>query len=412
MQSDAAVCLPTLPVELPEFSANPAPYLEAARREHPWLARFSQGYIIHGYQAAADLLADDTHMIFAGADIVEYYGLQGTMWGRFWQEGMSSPSKSEHDRVRAGVAHAFTPRHANQLRPLMRSVMTALLDEWAPRGAFDFAEFAAHYPVTVICGLLGISAEAIPNIRNALEDQFAVFELSPAVKALILPSWEVLWSFADGLIKDREASGEFDEEALLDALIAAKKAGQLDDTLLRFLVILLLEAGYDSSKNMLTLTMKTLIERPDIYARCATDKEFCGKVVQEALRQSSIAIGFRTVISDFTYQGFPFCKGDRLAIPLSLPGRDPTVFADPLTFDPERENARRHVAFGRGGHMCLGQYIARAQLEEGLHLIAQRLLSPRLADKITWRPIIGIWGLETLPIVFDAAHQNDTTRPT
>jgi cytochrome P450 len=410
MMSFGEESLPTLPVERPDFSANPNPYLEAARREHPWLARFSQGYIVHGYQAAVDLLADDAHLIFAGGDIVEYYDLQETMWGRFWQEGMSSPSRSEHDRVRASVAHAFTPRHANQLRPLMRSVITALLDAWTPQGAFDFAEFASHYPVTVICGLLGISAEAIPSIRSALEDQFAVFKLSAAVKPLIVPSWEVLWKFADELVNDREASGAFDEESLLDALIAAKNAGELDDTKLRFLVILILEAGYDSSKNMLTLTMKTLIEWPDIYERCAKEKEYCARVVQEALRQSSIAIGFRTVIRDFTYRDFQFRNGDKVVIPLSLPGRDPSTFADPLSFDPERPNANRHVAFGRGGHICLGQFIARAQLEEGLHLIAQRLKNPRQTGEAVWRSIIGVWGLETLPIAFDPAQPDDAAR--
>lgn len=400
MKPTTEISLPILPVETPEFSANPDPWLEAARREHPWLARFSQGYIVHGCQAAGDLLADDSHLIWSGSEIVEFYGLQGTMWGRFWQEGTSSPSKPVHDRVRASVAQAFTPRHANQLRPLMRSVIVALLDEWAPRGAFDFAEFASYYPVTVICGLLGISPDAIPRTKRALEDQFAVFKLDPAVRPLIMPSWEVLWNYADGLINNREASGDFDEESLLDSLIASKNAGQIDDTELRFMVILILEAGYDSSKNMLTLTMRLLLDRPDIYERCAADKEFCGKVVQEALRHSGIAIGFRTVVADFTYQGFRFHKGDRVAIPLSLPGRDPSMFADPLTFDPHRANAGRHVAFGRGGHMCLGQFIARAQIEEALHLIAQRLRNPRLNGEVTWRPIIGIWGLETLPIAF------------
>ena len=60
MELTAATALPVMPVESPEFSANPDPFLEAARREHPWLARFSQGYVVHGYEACADLLADVT----------------------------------------------------------------------------------------------------------------------------------------------------------------------------------------------------------------------------------------------------------------------------------------------------------------------------------------------------------------
>ena len=79
------------------------------------------------------------------------------------------------------------------------------------------------------------------------------------------------------------------------------------------------------------------------------------------------------------------------------------MFPNPLTFDAERDNARRHVAFGRGAHICLGQFIARYQLQEGLHLIAQRLQNPRLNGEIIWRPFLGAWGLENLPIAFDAA---------
>jgi cytochrome P450 len=74
-----------------------------------------------------------------------------------------------------------------------------------------------------------------------------------------------------------------------------------------------------------------------------------------------------------------------------------------MEFQPERVRTTRHLAFGRGMHICLGQYLARAQLEEGLHLIARRLGKPRLAGEVTWRPFLGAWGLRTLPIAFEPA---------
>jgi cytochrome P450 len=218
-----------------------------------------------------------------------------------------------------------------------------------------------------------------------------------------MAGWDVLWEFADAVVKDREASGEFDDELLLDAMIAAKQAGQLDETELRFMLLTVVVAGYDTSKNMLTLTMKMLLERPDMYRRCAEDKEFCGKVAQEALRHSAIATPYREVARDFTYQGHDFRKGETVVCAPPLAGRDPTVFADPLKFDPERENAGRHVAFGRGAHICLGQFIAKNQLQEGLHLIAQRLRNPRVSGEIVWRPFLGAWGLKSLPIAFEGS---------
>ena len=184
MDAAADAELPTLPVELPEFSADPMPYVEKARRAHPWLAKFSQGYIVHGYQANKDLLADDEHLRPGFGGVVDFYGVRGSMWGRFMEEMVLSQSGPEHARLRASVATAFTPRHANLMRPLMRQVISDLLDEWAPKGEFDFAVFASYFPVAVICGLLGVSAEPIPRIRTArFRSLFARSARSPMSRA-------------------------------------------------------------------------------------------------------------------------------------------------------------------------------------------------------------------------------------
>ena len=84
-----------------------------------------------------------------------------------------------------------------------------------------------------------------------------------------------------------------------------------------------------------------------------------------------------------------------------LANRDPAIYPNPHTFDPERENAGRHAAFGRGPHICPGQFIALNQMQEGLHLIAKRLCNPRLAGTSEWRPFLGNWGIGCFPIAFD-----------
>jgi cytochrome P450 len=88
-----------------------------------------------------------------------------------------------------------------------------------------------------------------------------------------------------------------------------------------------------------------------------------------------------------------------------MASRDPSAFDNPDRFDPERNLATgtRHIAFGRGKHICLGQYIARAQIQEGLHRIAQRMKNPRLNGTHGWRGFTGTWGLKGLPIAFDPA---------
>jgi cytochrome P450 len=400
MEAAEADAIPVLPVEMPEFAADANAYLEAARRQHPWLARFSQGYVVHGYDELCELFADDVNLLPGFGPVIDFYGVRGSMWARFMDEIVIAVGGDTHKRLRSSVIHAFTPRRANREREMMQRVITELLDEWAPRGEFDFAEFASYFPVSVMCGLLGVSTEPIPRMRDALDNHLKSLTMDPSAKPLFMAGWDVLWEFADTTVNEREASGEFDEDSLLDAIIAAKNAGQLDETEARFMLLTVAVAGYDTSKNQLIVTMDLLLDRPEMYERCAEDLQFCRAVTEESLRHTAIASPVRTVADDFTYAGFTFSKGDMLVMAPPLANRDPAKFPGPVEFDPERENKDRHVAFGRGEHICLGQFLARNQLQEGLHLIAQRLRNPRRAGEVEWRPFLGAWGPSKLPIAF------------
>jgi cytochrome P450 len=157
---------------------------------------------------------------------------------------------------------------------------------------------------------------------------------------------------------------------------------------------------------MTTLIMHTMLNHPDMWERCAKDRDYCVGVVEEMLRHTSVSNVPRTVNDEVTYRDVVFPKDSMLIFALTLSGRDPIAFPDPMAFQPERDHhTNRHIAFGRGMHMCIGQHLARAQMEEGIHLIAQRLKNPKLAGKVTWRRFPGVWGVQTLPIAFEPAAQ-------
>ena len=393
--------LADLPIEGAEFAVDPMPFLAAARRRHPWLAKCSVGFFVTEYQAIKDIYYQDDKLRFPGDQIVELMGAQNTGWGRFTEEMMLSRSGPDHDRLRGSVAEAFTPRAVNRLRGQMRAVVSDLLDEWAPKGGFDFTEFAANFPIRVMFGLIGGDPAALSQIQWALEVQGSSFGLDPTRMATIESAYQVLWDFVDGLITERGPEGGHDD--LLDDLIAANTSGKLSDVELRQMLIFLFGAGYDTSKNLLGLIMQDMLRDLPLWERCAEDRLFCDKVVEEGLRRTSPSNPYRLVVEDFEYRGVRFPQGSFLVFPLSVAGRDEAAFPDPMAFTPDRSHANRHVAFGRGMHLCLGQYLARAQLEEGLHLMAQRLTNPRLAGEVVWRPFPGVWGLKTLPIAFDPA---------
>jgi cytochrome P450 len=393
--------LPVLPLEDIDFSTNPFPQAAEARKIHPWLGKFSQGYVVYGYHAARDLamMDDAVQMSFSG--LLHFYQAHETPWAKFMEEMLLTSAGSRHKRLRDSVAAGFTPRRANQIRPMIQRIIADLLDDWVPRGAFDFAEFAANYPIAVMCGLLGISSEPIPRVRSALDAHMASLTYDPSLGDSFTKGYEQIWQFADDLIVEREKRGLLEDGAELDTMIAARNAGLLDETELRFMLMTFLLAGYDTSKNMLAVTMLTMLERPEMWARCAQDPAYARRVVEEMLRYCSIAILFRETVAEFEYDGIRFPKGITLAFAFPLTGRDPSVFANPDIFDPQRDDANRHQAFGRGIHMCIGQYIARVLMEEGIHAMAQRIIAPRLTGKPVWKPMLGAWGLETLPIAFD-----------
>jgi len=395
--------LPLLPAELPEFASDPMPFVEEARRKHPWLAKSNVGgYIVHGYHSSRDIIGmdDNTHPFYPG--IAAYYDAEGTAWGDFMGQMMNATVGDKHRRLRVSVQSAFSPKNINTYRSLMREVLSELLDEWVPKSRFDFAEFASYFPISVFCGLLGVSREVVPRIRDALEIQGNSVSLDRNLRDSLLAAFDILWDFVDMAVKEREKVGG-NTSGLIDTMLAARDAGVIDDTEMRQNLIMFAAGGYDTSKNMLALIVYNLLERPDVWQRCAEDIGYCRKVVNEGLRHSGISTVYRVATRDFEYDGVLIPKDTMLILMVSMAGRDPSFFADPLTFDPERKNAGQHVTFGRGEHHCIGMHLARAQIEEGLHLVAQRLARLRLTGEPTWRSYLGIWGLETLPVEFDAA---------
>ena len=390
-------------METPEFARDPYPALEAARARHPWLARCEVGYLVHGYQAIKDLMLMDDKLRTSNDAVVDIMGAGETHWGQHINRQILARSGPDHTRLRNSVAMAFTPRNVNRYRALMRSVISDLLDEWAPKGKFDVAEFAAYFPITIATALVGAPRDSVKPVLTAMETLGLAFSLDASLLPKFEEAFDTIWDFVDRLVVERERNGGGEPDEVLNVLIAAKTAGQLDDVELRDMLTFLFNAGYDTSKNMITLLMYTMLDHPEDWARCAEDPIHCRRVVDEQFRFRNTASPYRTVAQDFAYQGVQMPKDTLLVFALPLSGRDPAAFEEADDFEPERARQNRHVGFGRGMHMCLGQHLAKAQIEEGIHMMAQRLTNPRLAGEIAWRPYPGVWGLRTLPIEFTPA---------
>lgn len=403
MQTLDALDLYTLPMNDQAMGDDPWPHFEAARAQHPWLARWEGfGYVITQYAAMRELMGRDDVLRPPYADLVGQLGQEGTPWGRFTGEQMIALPVEQHRLLRNTFAAKFTPRNANALRPMMRETITRLLDEWAPRGKIDFEEFSSHFPISVMFSLVGAPHEGVALLRDDLEAIGLAHSYQLDRFPRIQEGMVRLEKFVEDTIAQRRANPHEEEEDLLDLLIRTGDEGEISHRQLADLISFFFIAGYDTSKNVLTYTMYTLLDHPEIYERCAEDYDYCRKVIEEALRWFNPGTVARYADTDFEFRGVQFPKDTMLFFPLSISGRDPGTFERADVFDPDRaiDPQHRQIAFALGKHMCLGQYIARAQLQEAIHQVAQRIRHPKLAGDVNWRPFPGTWGIRGLPIEF------------
>ena len=297
MQRVTELELPHLAMDEPAFGADPWPHFEAARAAHPWLATCKFGTVVSEYRAMKDLLWMDDAMHAAITDIVDIMDARDTPWGKFQVDQIIAYNGPGHKRLRDILASAFTPRQAQRHRPLMREQIARLLDEWAPRGAFDFEEFASYFPISVMCRLIGAPPAIIPDLKSSMETLGLSMAMDPALMPALQQAAITMYDSIEKVVADRRAGvRQGAEEDMLDILLATRaRDGMTEDELLS-LIVMMFVAGYDTSKNALTMMMDVLIERPADYQRCAADPDFCARVVEENFRfHTSATIARRTI---------------------------------------------------------------------------------------------------------------------
>lgn len=304
----------------------------------------------------------------------------------------------EHNTQRRMLIPSFTVRRTAALRPRIRETVARLLDAMAEQGPPSelVNAFALPVPSMVICALLGVpytdheffeaqsrkllrgpAASDVEEARDALDDYF---------RALI----------------DRKRRDPGD--GLLDELIAKQlESGALDREELVRLAEILLVAGHETTANMISLGTFTLLQHPDQLARLREGGEAVPAAVEELLRFLSIADGIsRVAVEDIEVGGEILRAGDGVLLSTSVINRDEAVYPAADTLDIGR-SARNHVAFGFGIHQCLGQNLARAELEIALPALFDRFPGLRLAvpaDEVPFKPGDTIQGLLELPVTW------------
>jgi cytochrome P450 len=183
------------------------------------------------------------------------------------------------------------------------------------------------------------------------------------------------------------------------AFIQAREANdRLSDDEVQGMIGALLFAGYDTTRNQLGLAMWLFAEFPEQWKLLRDDPGLAASAVEEVMRfRGAVGAAPRVVVEEFELDGYQVGAGTLLALSTSAANHDPNAYVEPWTFDitVEREV---HFTFGGGPHYCLGASLARAEMQEALPILAAAMPELALDGEATWRPPMGIFGPDTLPI--------------
>ncbi|MEU0005182.1 cytochrome P450 [Streptomyces sp. NPDC006314] len=306
----------------------------------------------------------------------------------------------EHHRQRRMMVPSFTLKRAAELRPLIQRTVDGRLDAMIAQGppAELVSAFALPVPSMVICGLLGV-----PYADHEFFEEQSRRLLRGPTAADNQDARNRLAEYLGGLI-DEKAKDTEPGDGILDDLVHHQfRDGTVDRDELVALAIILLVAGHETTANMISLGTFTLLQHPDRLAELRADPALLPAAVDELLRMLSIAEGLqRVALEDIEVAGATIRAGEGVLFATSVINRDASLYEDPDTLDFHRP-ARHHLAFGFGIHQCLGQNLARAELEIALGSLLTRLPGLRLAapaEEIPCKPGDTVQGMLELPVTW------------
>jgi cytochrome P450 len=309
----------------------------------------------------------------------------------------------EHNVQRRKLAADFTVKRIETMRPQVQQIVDDLVDEMlsGPKPIDLVEAFALPVPSLVICELL-----AVPYADRALFHRLSVTLNSSAVTpAESAAAMDELIAYLETLI-DRKNADPGDD--LLSRLVVSElRSGAMTRNEIAKMARLLLVAGHETTANMIALGTAALLEMPDELERLrerSDDSAFVASAVEEMLRFLTVTHhGRRRVaLEDIELGGEHIARGEGIIAAADIANRDPKAFEDPDKLDLAR-NPRNHIAFGYGTHQCLGQSLARLELQVVYATLYRRIPTLALAEPVGELPFkheMAVYGIHRLPVTW------------
>jgi cytochrome P450 len=347
-----------------DFIDDPFPYYRALR-EHDPVHRMPDGAYLVTRWRDCDTVYRDAH-VFSSDKKVEFRPKYGdTPLFEHHTTSLVFNDPPLHTHVRRAIQMALSNRVIAEMEAGLVTLVDRLLDAMAAKGRADLIEdFAAAIPVEIIGNLLGVPHAERTPLRNwslailgALEPVLTAEQLARGNDAV-----RDFAGYLEGLVDHRRHHPGDPEKDLLTRLIRGEHEGRkLSETELTQNCIFILNAGHETTTNLIGNALEIFIRFPGERQRLNGNPDLIKSAVEEVLRyESSNQLGNRIVTEDTTLGGVAMSKGTLVTIGIGAANRDPEPFPDPDRFDVAR-NPTRHLAFGSGIHMCAGMSLARLE---------------------------------------------------
>lgn len=304
-----------------------------------------------------------------------------------------------HDVYRRHLTREFTVKRIETLRPMVRGWVEGLIERMLEQeGVVDYVQhLALALPSAMICYLLGVPEELQPRFQE-LTRIMASGDSSKEVASAAVE--EMCEEILRPMVRERVVRPTEDVFGSLAALIGE---GELTEDEVVSLGRLLLVAGHDTTGSMIALSTLSALLDPALKQRIIEDPESIPRIVEDLLRFWNIDnVGLRRVATeDVEIDGTVIARGEGVILAIASGDRDESVFEHAERIDPDRENLRAHMAFGYGIHQCLGQNLARMELQEVLAQIFRRVPTLELAaplEELKFDDQMFNYGVEALPV--------------
>jgi cytochrome P450 len=375
---------------------DPAPgYVALQAREPLTLARMTVGkrqdvWLVTRYEEARAILADTR---FSSDSRHQGYPLVRAF------TRMIRDDPPEHTQFRQMLTQEFLGKRITALQQDVQELTDQLLDAIeAGRPPVDLVRtLAMPLPSLVICRLLGVPYDRHEFLQGrtaaALSKESTARQIDEAI--------DDLGDYLEDVVQDKMARPTDDVLSRFVVDQVERGAGSYEDAV--DIARLLLVAGHVTTVNMIGLGVLTLLQHPEQLTELRADPALVNSAVDELLRYLSITGGVaRVATEDVEIAGRKIRAGQGVLVLHSVANRDPREFPDPDRFDAQRD-ARRHLAFGHGPHLCLGMLLARMEMRVVLTQLLQRFPGLRLAvpvEEIPFRHEMRIYGIHELPVTW------------